>query len=199
MNSNFRNWTYLNTESSINRAQIDPQGLIHCHGKAFSVTNWISNSNALCVPQLNQLESQEFCPLSNSIITNFKISQIQIKTQSFLSQISENNDCIFTQHSIKNTAEKNIKLSFYIAIRPFDLEGISPINVINYLQGNAFMINHKLGLILDQEPDNIICLNHQEGDASEFINQLEMIVNTKCAHGLASAFAIRLRNPYFNI
>ncbi|RAP25800.1 hypothetical protein DID78_07200, partial [Candidatus Marinamargulisbacteria bacterium SCGC AG-343-D04] len=81
------------------------------------------------------------------------------------------------------------KLSFYIVIRPYDFEGISPIQHIQYLQSQAFLINHDLGIILDKKPDNVVCMSHKEGDVSEHFNKVEMIFNTTCNYHMASAFA----------
>ena len=188
-NKKHRNWTHLSDIQSNQAALIDPYGLIHVTEKNFSIDFWISNSNSLCIPNQTCRPTQEFFPKSNSIQTLFNISQLNITAETFFSELPENNSAAFTQYSIKNTTQKNIKLSFYIAIRPYNLEGITSIEKIDYIKKNAFIIDKKLALILNKKPDNIVCLSHTEGDVSEHFNSLDMILKTKCSLKLASAFA----------
>jgi hypothetical protein len=189
INTKFRNWTYLSSPDSSNAVIVDPVGLIHVKNKPFSIDFWISNSNSLFIPSHKDDIIQEYLTESNSIKTSFTLSQLDIESHVIFSKIPGNLDFIYCNYSISNNTKKNIKFSFYIALRPFDFEGVSDVESIQFLQNGMFMVNSELGLILDKKPDNIVCLSHQDGDVSEHFNKLEMIFNTTCKLKKASAFA----------
>ena len=81
------------------------------------------------------------------------------------------------------------KCSFFIAIRPYNIEGVAHIKEITFLSENTFIINNQLGLILDKKPDNVVCSNFQDKDISSMYEEWEMILSTQCSSGMASAFA----------
>ncbi len=189
INTKYRNWTYLSSANSDNAITIDPTGLIYVKGKPYSVDFWISNSNSLFIPSHKDDITQHYLPESNSVLTSFSLSQLDIESHVIFSKLPSNLDFAFCNYKIINNTKKNIKFSFYIAIRPFDFEGVTNIHSIQYLQNGIFMVDDQLGIILDQKPDNIICLAHHEGDVSEHFNKLEMIFNATCPLKKVSAFA----------
>ena len=189
INSRHRNWTLLSQLNCDQYAIIDPSGLINIHGKPFSIDFWIGNSDTLFSPSNVAISNQTFDPVTGIVQSTFNISQISLHSDVFFRGLPNDSNLLFTKYSIKNNSEKSIKLSFFIVIRPYDIEGITSIQSINFIQSNAFIINNQIGLILDQKPDNIVCLPHHEGDVSEHFNKLEMIFDTKCLDHRASAFA----------
>tara|TARA_Y100001968_G_scaffold82473_1_gene73524 strand:+ start:2166 stop:4496 length:2331 start_codon:yes stop_codon:yes gene_type:complete len=189
INTKYRNWTYLSSPDSNNAAIVDPSGLIYIKGKPFSIDFWISNSNSLFIPSHKDEITQQYLPDSNSVRTSFSLSQLDIESHVIFSKLPGNYDFAFCNYTITNNTKKNIKFSFYIAIRPFDFEGVTNIRSIQYLQSGIFMVDKQLGIILDQKPDNVICLAHQDGDVSEHFNKLEMIFSASCPLKKVSAFA----------
>ena len=189
INTKHRNWTYISNPNSDNAAIIDPAGLIYVKGKSYSIDLWISNSNSLFIPSHKDDIRQQYLPESNSVLTSFSLSQLDIESHVMFNQLPSNLDFVFCNYKLTNNTKKNIKFSFYIAIRPFDFEGVTDIQSIQYLQDGIFMVDKQLGIVLDKQPDNIVCLAHHEGDVSEHFNKLEMIFNASCPLKKVSAFA----------
>ena len=189
INTKYRNWTYLSNPNSNNAVIVDPSGLVYTKEKPFSVDFWISNTDSLFTPSNSNDISQLYLTDSNSVLTSFSLSQLDIESHVIFSHLPGNYDFAFCNYKISNNTKKNIKFSFYIAIRPFDCEGVTTVESIHYLQSGTFIVNNQIGLILDQKPDNIVCLASQDGDVSEHFNKLEMIFDAHCKSKKASAFA----------
>ena len=157
--------------------------------KGWSVDIWISNGTRLISPAALPQTTQRFLDSDSVVQTEFSIESLSITSDVFFKSFKDNQNLLFQNVSLKNNGEKPIKFSFYFAIRPYNPEGVSPIDHITYLTANAFIINNQLGLVLDSKPDNVVCLSEKEGDISEHFNDWEMILKAKCKHHQTSGFA----------
>ncbi len=189
INNRYRNWTFISDAFVDDHVMVDPAGLIHIDGKPFSIDFWIGNSNKLFSPSHKDAIEQTFDPLSGSLTSTFSLSQVAVSSEVFFRKLPSQYNLAFCNYSLTNTSDKPVKLSFYIVIRPYDLEGVTTTSTIQYLQSKAFLVNHEMAVIFDKKPDNIVCSTHQEGDVSEHFNKLEMIFQSQCEADQASAFA----------
>lgn len=188
-NTSFRNWTYLGLAKSPQGLIIDPTGLCSLKDNPFSVDHWLGSDTSLILPHQKTTITQHYDPLLHSVTSTSVLPRATLTTCSFLGAITNDQPAAFTCVSVENTSETPLSLSLFIAIRPFDLEGITAIERIDYLSSQTLMINQDCGLILNQKPANIVCLPLHEGDVSEHIHTLNMILSAKCPAHQASAFA----------
>ncbi|RAP34790.1 hypothetical protein DID77_00385 [Candidatus Marinamargulisbacteria bacterium SCGC AG-439-L15] len=188
-NNTHRNWTTLSFPGHKEKAIIDPTGLITPSQYGWSLDTWIANSSQIVSPSKLGTVSQSFSQDNTSVQTSYQINALDIAYDTYFKQNKTNENLLFNTITVKNSSEKTLKFSLILAIRPYNPEGVSPIDSISYVSGNAFIINSRLGMVLDKTPHNILCLNHEDGDIMENFGKWEMIVQTQCPNHLASALA----------
>jgi len=137
------------------------------------------------IPEVTQSLSQQI-PL---VQTSMNSKNILLTSETFFKALPEDADFLFSKVTLENQSSKPVTLSFIQAICPYNPEGFSPISDITYVSSNAFIINHQLGVILEQKPDNILCLSQKEGDITEQLSKYEMILNAHCPDETTLALA----------
>ena len=188
LNHTQRNWTALSSPGIREMAIVDPQGLITPLEKGWSLEAWIANSSKVISPSQLKSINQTFDPVTKTVTTKYSINEVEIEQSCFFSTTSNSQQALFNQIRITNTSSSALKLSILLAIRPYNPEGFSPIYDCQYLTSNAMIINRKLGLVLDQKPSNVVCLNHEDGDVSNCYGKWEMILSRHCTKGMGSAY-----------
>ncbi len=186
-NTSKRNWTVISAPKSKSKAVVDPNGLISKNLQSWSLDFWVSHNAKLVSPSYVHNIKQTFSTEPPSIQTNFNIDPLSIASEVMSTPFPDGN-ILLNAVTLNNTGDKALKLSFYFAIRPYNPLGISLINNINYLSQGTLMVNNKIGLVLDEKPDNIVCVSFKDGDVSEHSNDWAMILKSHCPDGLASAF-----------
>ncbi|MFC1752055.1 hypothetical protein ACFL96_01485 [Thermoproteota archaeon] len=189
LNTSNRNWTRLSYPGNDDQALIDPRGLITPFPGGWSVDIWVSKGNFVISPsQLKQVK-QSFDQKTHGVHTIFTINGLEIDSEVFFKPSDLNETLIHCKVKLKNTSLDPHSFSIYVAIRPYNPEGLTQVKDITYLSSQMFMINHEPGLLLDKKPDNIACLAYKDRRLSEYHKGWEMILQTKCADNLASAYA----------
>ena len=168
---------------------MDTSGLINLSDNQWSIDYWVAHKSELISPSMIPNIHQSFSTEFPCITTEFNVDDITIKNESILSSLPKSDNLLISKFTLHNTAPYPISFSFFIAIRPYNLEGISPLNSLSYLSEQAFIVNDNLGILLDKKPDNIVCLNFEDGDVCEYYNKWEMILQSTCNRGLATGFA----------
>ncbi len=180
LNCTNRNWTTL-----ADKVTVDPRGLITVP-KGWSLDFWIANSaHIVSAAQLKSV-TQHF---DNSIVrTAYETDALSVHSDTFFAPLPPFEGLVCTQVKIKNKSEKQINLSFYFAVRPYNAEGLAPVDEIVYLTSNAFIVNNAPGPVFDRKPDNVVCVKFQDGDVSEHFNDWQMILQAQCPDHQASGF-----------
>ncbi len=189
LNTTHRNWTILSFPGINEQGIVDPTGLITPLPNGWSVDFWIHFEDRLYSPS-RLTDIQQKMAQNNSVVqTNFALKQsLQIASEAFFTQDLHYQGYIFNKVRLRNTTNEPLSTSLFFAIRPYNPEGISPVRDIYYLSQQGFVIDNRLGVVLDQNPDNVVCLSFEDGDVSEHYKDWEMILQAHCPHGLASAF-----------
>lgn len=188
-NITYRNWTTLSFPGTDAKVIVDPKGLITPHRFGWSLDFWVIIDKKLICPSQVPTISQTLIQQMPITQTSFMEKEILITSEAFLKPFPEDADFLFSKVTLENQSSKPISLSFIQAICPYNPEGVSPIEDITYVSSNAFIVNHQLGVILDQKPDNILCLSQKDGDINEQFLRLEMILNAHCVSKTALAGA----------
>lgn len=188
INCTARNWTNLSLPSTNDTVLIDPQGLITPKLGSWSIDCWLEqNKTLISTAFLNDIK-QHMVNDAPVIQTHFNHKAIEITTEAFIQDCSQEG-VIFHKTILKNTSAEPQSFTYYIAIRPYNPEGLCAIDEITYLTPQAFIIDYQLGIVLDQQPDNVVCLTYRDGDSSEHTHDFEMILQAKCKDHMASGFA----------
>ena len=189
INNTHRNWTFLSNPGISDIPKVDPTGLITPFHNGWSIDIWIAQNNQITSPSQLTNVRQSMASDIPIITTQFSVKKLDITSNILFKQSPPENNTVMNHITVHNTSKQTTSFSFIIAIRPYNPEGISPINEIVYLTNNAFIVNNRLGLILKQKPDNIICANFTDGNIIDHFGKWDMILQAKCPMHLASGFA----------
>jgi hypothetical protein len=190
LNCTHRNWTVLSSPGVNEQAIVDPTGLITPLPSGWSLDVWVGTHERLYAPSRLMDVVQTFDENPPHITTSFSVKNtVDVKSEAFFATDLHHQGYVFHQVSVKNSTDTPQSFSLFIAVRPYNPEGVSPIRDIHYLSQQGFVIDNRLGVVLDEKPDNVVCLSFEDGDVSERYKDWEMILQAHCPNGLASAFA----------
>jgi hypothetical protein len=191
INTTHRNWTTLGLCYNEIKSIVDQKGMITPTQNSWSLDTWLKLDapQRLIAPSRLKNVSQKWGDFG-SLETSFLAEGIEYSATTYVNSY-QNQNIIFNRVKLKNTTNSTQNFSLIFAIRPYNPEGIVPIQEVTYLTSNAFMVNNQLGLVLNQKPDNVLCLsqNDEHYNILDNINNWEMILNAKCHKNLASAMA----------
>jgi len=189
LNVTQRNWTIISTPENNEKATIDPHGLITPMPHSWSLDFWINHNNILISPSQRPDITQHFSSKNGALLTTFQIKEeLSIHSEAWFTTDTHQQGYIFNKVSLQNTSTEKIKTSLYFAVRPYNPEGIAPISEICYLTQQGFVIDNRLGVVFDQTPDNVVCLNFEDGNINEEYQKFQMIIQSHCPNHLANAF-----------
>ena len=186
INSTHRNWTAIGILGRKEEAIVDPRGLITPGPFGWSLDVWVALGDKIYSPSQYSQVTQYLhfnLPMVNTI---FDVEGIRIKVEVF-SESVEGEDLLLVKAVAENNNEVSRDLSIIFAVRPYNPEGISLVKNIEYLTNNkCFVVNDRLGVVLNEQPQNILCTNADEGDISKKYFDWNMILKKSCHIGIAS-------------
>ena len=189
INQTHRNWTAIGILGRKEEAIVDPRGLLTPVPFGWSLDVWIVIGDKIYSPSQYSHVTQYLhfnLPMVNTI---FEVEGVRIKIEIY-SETAEGEDILFVKVVSENETLTEKILSVVFAIRPYNPEGISLIKTIEYLPHNkCFIVNNKLGVIFDEQPNNILCTNADDGDIAKRYFNWTMIYKKSCKIGLASGLA----------
>ncbi|MBT3261586.1 hypothetical protein HN362_05170 [bacterium] len=185
-----RNWTVLSFPGQEESAIVDPSGMVTPAQHGWSLECWLKINGKIIAPGYIENPSQSLNPTLPVVTTSFTAEGVSVNASIYFNTYPHQN-ILFQRIKIKNETASNLDFSFYFAIRPYNPEGLAPIKDIVYLTNQSFVVDHKLALILDQKPDNVLCLKGGEntGPLGPNLDQWEMILKAQCQSNFATAIA----------
>ena len=184
MNVTERNWTAVgNTECNVEPI-VDPRGLVTPFRDGWSIDVWLKVGDKILLPST---EEKAFQSLQNDlpiVITNFEFEGGSLNLGTYTV-----NSALFITAFAELKKEEGYSIIF--SIRPFNPEGISPVNNISFDSiSNTFLINNKDKLIFNGKPDFVYCSNYNEDDSFNFLEKKSVKTSSNCNFGLANAIAV---------
>ena len=182
-----KNWTSLSLANKKINTQIDATGLCTPIPNEWSIDFWLEQDKTVFVQSQNVDTQQQMNAEAPVIETTWNLKKLSCHHQHFIDpQIN------LLQHHcvVRNTSDTVVSAKLYMAIQPFNTEGIASIESITYLSNHSLVINKKLAILSDQEPDNVIILNKQEANSIENLNQWEKIYHSHCEQSQCSGYLI---------
>ncbi len=190
INVTHRNWTTLSFPGINEHAVVDPMGLITPLPNSWSVDFWVTHNDTLISPSRLPNVSQSLVHDKPMTFTTVTVADaLQASSEAWFVQDMHRQGYVFNRITVSNRSDSPLETSVFVAIRPYNPSGISPISEITYVSSGGFIVDNRLGVVLDEKPDNVVCLTFGDGDVSEHYNEWDMILHSHCTHGLASAFA----------
>lgn len=199
LNITQRNWTLLGSPSGFHEAIVDPRGLVTPLPREWSIDVWLVTERGIFLPSYSIPICQEYDTKAPRIITRFDANGMSLDIEAFVDTTNHGRDVLFQAVHVINKTDQISGASVCIAIRPFNPEGVAPIQHIEFKYGRQLYIDKCLGLVFAEEPQRVYCSNAQRGDTVNiFRRQLErgnwMIgadadvkISASCPNGLANA------------
>lgn len=194
VNVTHRNWTAVGNMNCDIEPIVDPCGSVVPFIDGWSMECWVKYKEDLVIPAYSTDVKQR-------LIDDLPIVETELYAEKFnLRMISYtlNDNLVCNYDLIIINQQPNFKpdseLKLLIAIRPFNCEGVSPINSIEFDEKeNSFIINdeHRVNFIF--KPDEIILSNLNSGDSANLIYDLTKKSKTNkiiCKYGFANAIAV---------
>lgn len=186
INQTHRNWTTLSAPNCEAKAWVDPRGLLTPFPYGWSVDVWVSSGKTLVSAALQSSTQQTLSPENPVLTTTFSALNMQISLEHTLLGHGAKQGTVLMQMSVLNSSQTEKSFSVFLAIRPYNSLGLAPIHDVVYLSNNTLMVDHRLGVVLDQTPDNVVCLAKKDGDVSDAVLNSQMILQAECPEHLAS-------------
>ncbi len=186
-----RNWTAVgNTKCDIEPI-IDQRGSAMPFRNGWSIEFWIKKEETLYIPSYQKSVEQ-------SLVSDLPVVKTKIIEEDFILEITSyvSDSDFIHEAEIINIKDNSIELDLIAAIRPFNIEGISPIEKIKYLkERNTVVVNENQKIIFSETPVKIILSDFIKGDCANLLD--ENTNDTKeinCDYGFANLAAIFQKN-----
>lgn len=196
VNVTHRNWTAIGNLNCDIEPIVDPCGSVIPFVDGWSLECWIKFKDQLIIPAYCKNIEQKLIddlPIVETILIEEKFI-LRMIHYTFNDNLVCKYEILNSKHKTNLTPELGSDLELILATRPFNYEGVSPINAIQYYKNeNLFLINNEQKLKLNVKPENIILSNLQFGDTANLLfDSDKRIITNKiiCENGFANALAV---------
>lgn len=190
INVTHRNWTAIGNMDCDVEPIVDPCGSVVPFVDGWSLECWVKCKEQLIYPAYHKNIKQK-------LVDDLPIVETEIIENDFILKINHYTslDNLFCEYEItKSNPQQNIELELIIAVRPFNFEGVSPIDSIQYIKDeNSFIVNQKNKIYFNFEPDKIIHSNLEFGDSADHIINITNQIRSNrinCKDGFANSIAV---------
>jgi hypothetical protein len=198
LNITHRNWTLLGSPTGFHEAIVDPRGLVTPLPREWSVDFWLSTGKGLFLPSFHEPIKQDLDTSAPRVITTFDFDGVHFGLDAFVDSTNHGIDILFQRITVTNGESVPCHATVFIAIRPFNPEGVAPIYRIELRRAKQIYVDRCLGLVFAEEPEWVACSNSEEGDTVNLARRLQtgdaawrskVAHSVACRGGLASAVA----------
>src|SRR3989338_6216332 len=166
INITHRNWTLLGSPHGRHEAIVDPRGLATPLPREWSIDMWIYTDKGPYYPSLAKSVRQEFDLAAPTLRTCHDAHGLDVQQEHFVGTTNNRIDILFQEVAVHNPTDVLRTVAIGIAVRPFNPEGVSPIQRITVEGRRFFVVNGVLGLVFSEEPAAIELSNGERGDAA---------------------------------
>jgi hypothetical protein len=188
INYTHRDWTMIGNLAREREAIVDPRGAVTPWLDGWSLDVWLEVDGALFVPSrladADIVQSlHENLPI---VITEFRAMNLRVQTQVFGAE-HDDAEYVVEQIEIDNPTSAPRRATLFIAVRPFNPEGVALVHDLEFHDA-AIFVNRALGARLPR-PDAFGCSRFREGDVALALPSLNGKARIHCDAGLATAVA----------
>jgi hypothetical protein len=211
INYTHRDWTMLGNPRRAREALVDPRGLVTPWFDGWSLDVWVRVDEQLFAPSRlaeGDVEQslEENLPI---VVTTFRANDVRVRCKAFAIE-QDAREFVAEQITLENTARSARLVSLYLAIRPFNPEGVALVHDVEFYASrqeavavgrhndclpppascllDAVLINRAPAVFLPK-PDAIACSHFAEGDVALALPHLNGKTRAHCDAGLATAIA----------
>ncbi len=191
MNITHRNWTAVGNPECDIEPIVDPRGLVTPFKNGWSFDTWLIIEGKIFLPSESETAGQSLIDNLPAVKTKFKINDIELTLITYSYK-----DNLYHKVNVLNNSGKTIPVQIIVSIRPFNPEGISLLNKIEFDRNdNCFLINgssKKDRLYFTRKPDFIHCSNFKCGDSAKILlskHNGKQNLSSECSAGFANAIA----------
>jgi hypothetical protein len=188
MNVTHRNWTGIGNPWCTIEPTVDPRGLLTLRPNSWSLDTWLRIGSTTYFPSHTDSVTQ-------SLVDHLPIVETKLKTEDVTLEITAYTDgarCI-QRVVVTNIGTSPLAGSVGIAVRPFNAEGVAPVETIGVNRGGLeLVVNDDAPLHFAVPPSRVILSHHSRGDsASMFMGAQPAHIDSTivCPFGLANAVA----------
>jgi hypothetical protein len=201
INITHRNWTLLGSPNGKHEAIVDPRGLATPLPREWSIDLWLAANGTVGFPSTMKNVSQVFDTKAPRLTTSFSQNGLVVEQEHFVGSTNHDIDIFFGCVKIENTLAELSSGAIFIAIRPFNPEGIAPIHSIEFKSERMAYVNDMLGIVFAERPDWVHVSNKANGDSAAFVRSLAEAkvehplrggiskTQIRCTHGMANGIA----------
>ncbi len=173
INLTHRNWTGISSPQSDREAIVDPRGLVTPLYDGWSLDYWVKRDGTVIVPSRLDAVDQRLvnrCPVVKS---TFYKKNVKVISEALMHD-ADGETYVEVFYRVEPWENVTTRMSFYLAIRPYNPESVIPVTSIEYLaRENAFRVNGTDFVYLDEKPDRVVCSNQDAGDSFFRVNRTE--------------------------
>jgi hypothetical protein len=191
INLTHRNWTGLSSPSSDREAIVDPRGLVTPLFDGWSLDYWVKRDDLVILPSRLESLDQRLVNRSPIVKSTFYKKNVKVISEALMFE-ADGENYVEAFYHVEPWENVKTRMSFYLAVRPYNPESVVPVRSIEYLKGeNAFKVNGKDLVYLDVVPDRVVCSNQDAGDSYFRIDRPEAgdVLSAEDPSGLCNAFA----------
>lgn len=194
LNQTHRDWTTIGNLDSAREAIVDPRGLVtpRPNDDEWSLDTWVRVDEKLYVPsQMNDQEiEQKLYENLPMVTTRYDAAGLRVLQEAFAVADEAGDEWVIAAVTVENPRGAARAATVYLSPRPFNPEGVAPIEKIEFREENAysFWVNGALGGIIPK-PDAVACSNEYAGDVAAQIPNLDGTNRAQSPGGVATALA----------
>ncbi len=187
INITHRNWTAVGSMECDIEPIIDPRGSATPFRNGWSIEFWVKKGDELFLPAYQDSVEQILINDLPVVKTKFTNAEFILEITSYVFDLK-----FIHEAEIINLTRNTIQLDLIAAIRPFNPEGISPIeNIQISKETNSLIVNKKEKIIFSQVPFKTILSDFAKGDCANLLGENQVGMDKmNCDYGFANAAAI---------
>ncbi len=171
VNSTHRNWTLLGSPHGRHEAIVDRHGLATPLPREWSLDVWLLTDDGMYVPSRAVAPYQTLDTAAPVLRTEHEAFDFAVTQEHFVGSTNHLLDVLFQKISVTNRSPDRRRSTLAVSVRPFNPEGVAPIERMA-LHGSRFiMVDGLLGLVLAQEPDSVLFSSGDRGDLAEWLSR----------------------------
>lgn len=194
VNVTHRNWTAIGNMECDVEPIVDPCGSVVPFIDGWSIECWIKYKGEIIIPA--------YCKnIKQKLLDDFPVVETEVIEKDFCVKMIHYTlfEELVCEYEIKHLIPQvDLKLEpdleLIIAVRPFNFEGVSPIESLFYNENqNSLIINKTHIIYFDKTPENVILSNLEKGDCANLLSKSsnhDKSNISKCEFGFANALAI---------
>lgn len=199
INYTHRDWTMIGNLGREREAIVDPRGLVTPWFDGWSLDVWAEVNGKSVFPSRLPDSAVEQTLHENLpiVITRFRCTDpgstdVQVTLRAYGTLEKDASEWLIQEIALKNLTAVPCHPTIYLAVRPFNPEGVSLIKDLRYRPlegiGGAFFVEGALGVLLPQ-PGGVACSDFAAGDVALALPALNGSAHAVSPEGLATGVA----------